>query len=96
MAGLVVRHALLIRVHDPAFAAGRRQRTTDRLLEVGHVDVVLAERAAISAASFARLARSAPMPPRSGWRPGAGPTFGPIFTLRMWTLRIASRPLMSG
>ncbi|MNN24518.1 hypothetical protein D3C81_1379530 [compost metagenome] len=56
----------------------------------------LLERAANSEASLTRLARSAPEKPGVPRAMTAGLTFSPTGTLRMCTLRICSRPRMSG
>ena len=53
-------------------------------------------RAANSAASFTRLARSAPENPGVPRAMMSALTSGAIGTLRMWTSRICSRPRMSG
>ena len=56
----------------------------------------LPTRAARSAASFTRLARSAPEKPGVPRASTRGSTSGASGTLRMWTLRIFSRPPTSG
>ena len=56
----------------------------------------LLNRAAINAASFARLARSAPENPGVPLAISIDLTFFAIGSFLMWTFKIASRPLISG
>src|SRR3984893_17456935 len=89
------QHFLLLG-HDHAAALGAHHDLVFRILELGHGDETLGGLAASKAASLTRFMRSAPEKPGVPRATVFNSTSGARGTLRTCSLRMRSRPIMSG